>query len=201
MADSPDPIERGPRLDLDRLVHHTNLPNTRLSDMLDGVIRRIGEAISWLWIVLLGVIVVNVTMRYVFGEGRIEFEEIQWHIYSVGFLIGISYCFAADDHVRVDVLHDRMSLRTQAWVELFGLLFFLFPFIALILVYAPNFVAYSYSIGEVSEAPAGLPFRWAIKSFLLIGFGFLALAGVSRLTRVTALLFGLPRPLPQSRSE
>ncbi len=201
MTDLPDPLKHEPHLDLDQLVHHTKLPHTRLSDVLDRLIRRIGEAVSWLWVVLLAVIVLNVTMRYVFGEGRIEFEEIQWHIYAVGFLIGLSYCFEADDHVRVDVLHDRMGLRTQAWVEFFGLLFFLFPFIALVLLYAPPFISYSFSIGEVSESPGGLPLRWLIKSFLFVGFLLLAIAAFSRLLKVCALLFGVPRPLSQGKPE
>mgnify|MGYP006979346738 CR=1 FL=1 len=58
-----------------------NLPETRLSRGLDRLVRRVGDAASWLWLVLLGVVVLNVVLRYLFGEGRIEFEEIQWHLY------------------------------------------------------------------------------------------------------------------------
>ncbi len=190
-----------PHLDLDEFVHHTALPQTRISDALDGFIRRIGDAISWIWLVLVAIIVLNVTMRYVFGEGRIEFEEIQWHIYSFGFLLGLSYCLQADDHVRVDVLYDRFSLKAKAWVELCGILFFLLPFIFLVVFYAIPFVTYSVSINEVSEAPGGLPLRWVIKAVLLLGFGLLAVSTLSRLLRVTACLFGVPSATDRSRSE
>ncbi|MDJ0950206.1 MAG: TRAP transporter small permease subunit [Alphaproteobacteria bacterium] len=186
---------------MDKYFHHTELPNTRLSDALNGFIRRIGEAVSWLWIVLVVVIVTNVTMRYVFGEGRIEFEEIQWHIYSIGFLIGLSYCLEADDHVRVDVLHDRFNLRTQAWVEFFGILLFLLPFIALVLIYSVPYITYSMSLNESSEAPGGLPARWAIKSFMFIGFALLAVSAIARLARVCAFLFGGARAQPPAGSE
>ena len=187
--------------DLHYIVHHTQLPQTALSQALDNGLQRLGSAISWIWLLLVAVIVVNVTMRYVFGEGRIEFEEIQWHIYSTGFLIGLSYCLQADDHVRVDLLHERFSLKTQAWVEFLGILFFLVPFIALVVIYATPFIAYSVSINEVSEAPGGLPARWAIKSALLVGFVLLALATLSRLSRATALLFGFPTPKQPGREE
>ncbi len=180
--------------DLQYVVHHTQLPQTSLSLGIDGFIRRLGSWISWIWMLLVAVIVLNVTMRYVFGEGRIEFEEIQWHIYSIGFLIGLAYCLEADDHVRVDLLYERFRPKTKAWVELFGILFFLIPFIVLVCVFAVPFVSYSLSINEVSEAPGGLPLRWLIKSFLLIGFLLLGIATLSRLLRVTAFLFGLPRP-------
>ncbi len=193
-----DPEERvtshGEPDDLQYIVRHAQLPQTSLSMGLDRIIRRLGSWVSWIWMALVAVIVLNVTMRYVFGEGRIEFEEIQWHIYSVGFLIGLSYCLEADDHVRVDLLYERFRPKTKAWVELFGILFFLIPFIALVSVYSVPFVSYSLSISEVSEAPGGLPLRWAIKSVLLIGFLLLGVATLSRLLRVTALLFGLPRP-------
>ena len=139
------------------LIHHAELPHSAFSLKVDGWIRRIGSAISWIWLLLVGVIVLNVSMRYLLGEGRIEFEEIQWHLYAIGFLLGLSYCLESDDHVRVDVLYERFTPKTKAWVELFGILLFLFPFIALVLWYAVPFVAYSASIGEVSESPGGLP--------------------------------------------
>ena len=62
--------------DLQYLVHHAELPHTALSLVLDRIIRTIGSGISWIWLVLIAVIMLNVTMRYAFGQGRIEFEEI-----------------------------------------------------------------------------------------------------------------------------
>ncbi|WP_428606697.1 TRAP transporter small permease subunit [Sedimenticola sp.] len=181
---------------LHELIHHVELPETAFSRGVDRLLRVIGSTISWIWVLLVAIIITNVTMRYLLGEGRIEFEEIQWHLYSIGFLLGLSYCMESDDHVRVDVLYERFSLRTKAWVELFGILLLLMPFLFLVLRYSVPFFLYSWSTGEVSEAPGGLPARWAIKSFLFIGFGFLLVAACSRLSRVTAYLFGRPTALP-----
>jgi TRAP-type mannitol/chloroaromatic compound transport system permease small subunit len=177
------------------------LPHTRLSNHLDGLIRAIGNAVSWIWLVLLATIVLNVIMRYVFGEGRIEFEELQWHLYAVGFLAGISYAVESDDHVRVDFLRSRLGLRMQAWVELYGLLLLLFPFIALILIYSVSFIEYSWQAGEVSPAPGGLPMRWLIKSALFAGFALLAVAAFSRLLRVSSYLFDVPEAVASRARE
>lgn len=193
-----DPAPDLSHVELDRLTHHTALPDTRLSCWLDALLVRIGEWLSWVWVLLMAVIMLNVFMRYALDEGRIEFEELQWHLYAVGWLLGLSYCFVADDHVRVDLFHHRFSLRTQAWVELFGSLFLLIPFLSIVLWYAIPFIAYSWQLGEVSGDPGGLPYRWLIKSALLFGFALLALATVSRLSRVIALLFA-PRTLPATR--
>lgn len=177
------------------------LPHTALSLGFDRAVRAIGSAVSWIWMVLLLVVVGNVVMRYVFGQGRIEFEEIQWHLYSVGFLIGLSYALEADDHVRIDLLYERFGLKTKAWVEFLGILIFLIPFIVVVIVYAIPFLTYSIRINEVSEAPGGLPARWAIKSVLLIGFILLAVATLSRLSRCTAYLFGAPSAKPVAGKE
>lgn len=186
----PEPAVASPHLDLDQLVHHVELPRTRLSAALDPWIRRIGEAFSWIWLALVVVVTVNVVMRYVLGRGLVQFEEAQWHLYAIGFMLGLAYCDASDDHVRIDVLSERWSLETRTWIELYGIVFLVIPFFAIMLWYAAPFVAYSFSIREVSEAPGGLPLRWAIKSVLFIAFALLALTTASRLSRVISLLFG-----------
>ena len=170
------------------------LPETGLSRGIDSLLRRLEAGASWIWVVLLAVIVVNVVARYAFGQGRIEFEEAQWHLYSVGFLVGIASGVVADAHVRVDVLRERFSPRTRAWIELYGLVLLLFPFVALVLAYSLPFVVFSFESDEVSMSAGGLPHRFLIKGALTAGFALLGLAGVSRLLRVWAFLFGASTP-------
>lgn len=167
----------------------SELPHTPLSAGIDRVLARVGDGLSYLWLVLLGIIVINVVARYVFDEGHIELEELQWHLYSVGFLFGMSYAYQADTHIRVDLLHERMPPRLQAWIELYGILLFLLPFIALILIYSVPFVISSYELSEVSASPGGLPLRWLIKAALPVGFALLLLSVFSRLLRVWHFLF------------
>lgn len=165
------------------------LPETAFSRLVDPWLIRIGRWTSWLWVALLAVIVLNVVLRYAFGEGRVEFEEIQWHLYATGFLLALGYALLTDSHIRVDVLHERFTPVQQAWVEFYGILLLLLPFVALVLYYAVPFVATSFALAEVSNAPGGLPFRWAIKAMLPLGFALLGLAALSRLSRVWRFLF------------
>lgn len=169
-----------------------NLPVTGFSVAVTRFFDRMTSALSWIWLLLLLVIVANVAMRYLFSQGRVELEELQWHLYALGFLLALSACLSSNQHVRVDVLHEKLSLRHQAWIELYGLLLLFFPFVFLILWYSIPFVAYSLSFGEVSDAPGGLPFRWAIKAVLPFSMLLLLLAGTSRLSRVWACLFLTP---------
>lgn len=174
------------------LPHRERFPHTRLSAFTRRWFQRLSGVISWVWMILIGVVVVNVTMRYLFGEGHIEFEEIQWHLFSAGFLLGLSICMDTDNHVRVDLLHAHMSLRRQAWIELYGMLLLFFPFVITLLIFSIPFVTYSFSIGEISDSPGGLPFRWIIKGFLPLSLCLMLVAAISRLSRATSYLFGWP---------
>lgn len=171
------------------------LPRNRFSNAIDRIIIVAGDLASWLWPILVIVVVMQVVLRYGFGRGSIMFEEIQWHIFAVGFMIGLSYCADVDRHVRVDVLAERLSRRTRAWIELIGLALFMLPFVLLIAVEGVAYAKSAYDFSEISAAPGGLPYRWVLKSFIPIAFALLTLAALSRLTRCTTLLFDFPRAL------
>jgi TRAP-type mannitol/chloroaromatic compound transport system permease small subunit len=177
------------------LHHHTELPTTSISHAIDQVLVLIGKAVSYLWLAVVGVIMWAVVGRYAFGQGSVTLEEWQWHIAGAAWLIGLSYTLAVDDHVRVDVLHERFRLKTQAWIELLGIIFLLLPFLLFALYEAIPLAMSSFAQGESSQSPAGLSNRWILKAILALSFALLAVAGVSRLLRVTALLFGFPTPI------
>jgi len=175
-------------------AHHTEFPTNTVSNAIDALVDRIGFLFSWLWLGVVGIILYAVIGRYAFGQGSVMLEEIEWHLAGMVWLIGLSYTLVSDDHVRVDVLHERFSLRTQAWIELLGLLLLLMPFLIIALDSMIPYFWSSYLQGEESQAPAGLPARWALKVFLPLAFGLLLLAALSRLLKCTSLLFSWPQP-------
>ena len=75
----------------------------------------------------------------------------------------------------------RLSDRTKRIVEILGIVFLLFPFIWIVFHHSLDFVAESWRINERSDAPLGLPWRWAIKAVIPISFALLGLAALSRL--------------------
>ncbi len=176
--------------------HALNFPRTGPSNVIDAVVNRIGDVFNWIWMILILLIVVNVVLRYALGTNYIAMEEMQWHLYAIGILLGLGYAVSHDAHVRVDVLAEHWTPRRRAWVELVGILLLIAPFLWIVISNAIPFVQRSYALNEVSAAPGGLPFRWAIKSVIIIAFAYLALAVLSRLMRVCAFLFGAPAPRP-----
>lgn len=183
----PDP---DPHIELDELIHHTDLPHTTISRALDRFVKVVGDAISWLWVLLIGVIVVNVVLRYAFGQGYISLEELQWHICAVGWLIGLSYCVQNDSHIRIDILHDRFGPKSKAWIDFVGIILFLIPYTYIVLRYSPTTIGYSFETNEISDAAGGLPYRWAIKGVMWIAFAVLLVAAIARLIRAARVVFG-----------
>ena len=103
-------------------MQNSQLPNTKFSKFIDRHVLKVGEILSWIWLALMIIIFLNVVLRYGFSQGRIELEELQWHLYSIGFLFGLSYAYVDDKHIRVDVFHERFSPQLKAWLELYGIL-------------------------------------------------------------------------------
>ena len=160
----------------------------KLSVALDGIVRFVGELTSWLCILLVAAIIVQVILRYVFGRGLVVLEELQWHFYGIMIMIAIPYGVITDSHIRLDLLHSRFSQRKKEKIEIFGILFLLLPLIVVIFMHSLDFVADSWRVNERSDAPMGLCCRWAFKSFIPIGMGLLAIAVFSRLVRAVAFL-------------
>ncbi len=165
--------------------NHKRVP---IADALDGFILAIGKVAGWANVVLVGVIILQVTLRYGFGRGLVVLEELQWHLYATAVMFGISYALVTDSHIRVDILHMRMSPRTQAFWEVFGILVFLIPFIVVVFDHSIDFLWDSWRINERSDAPLGLPWRWVIKAVIPISFGLLAVATLARLLRALVIL-------------
>jgi TRAP-type mannitol/chloroaromatic compound transport system permease small subunit len=164
------------------------LPQTRISRFLDAIVVRIGETSAWIWTALMLLIVYQVVQRYAFGLGSIKMEEMQWHLYGIGFMLAIPFAEIRERHVRIDVFAEHWPLRRRLWIELFGLLIFLLPFSVFALIQSWPYMTHSYAVNEISSAPDGLPYRYIFKAFIVATFALLTMAAISRLSRVIAAL-------------
>jgi len=138
---------------------------------------------AWSALLLMLVILAQVILRYGFGHGLVALEELQWHLYAIGVMFGLSYTQTLDAQVRVDLIHDRLSANARRWVEVLGILLLALPFVLVVLIHSIDFVADAWRTSETSAAPLGLPARWVIKAVIPISFSLLALALLNRLLR------------------
>jgi len=163
-------------------------PNPLFSRVLDGVVTFISIFAHATWIILVGVILANVLMRYVLGGSLVALEELQWHLYAFGFMVGLSYTLVHDKHVRVDALAEKWGKQRRAKIEIAAMLILLIPFAAVIFYDSISFIEFSMRLNEKSRSPGGLPYRWIIKSVIPLAMGLLILAALARTARMIALL-------------
>ncbi|RMF75820.1 MAG: TRAP transporter small permease subunit, partial [Alphaproteobacteria bacterium] len=153
----------------------------RLAQALEGLTRAVGRLAGWLALALVAVILFDVMMRRWFVVGSTRLQELEWHLHGALFLLAMGYGYTRGAHVRIEVLHDRLSPRTQAAVELAGLLLLLLPFLGALIWFGWDYLVLSFSMDEASPSPTGLPHRWIIKGVMLFGFVLLGLAALARI--------------------
>lgn len=154
-----------------------------IAEKIDILIEKIGQGTAWLNFILIGIILIQVILRYVFGRGMVPLEELQWHLYGVGIMIGLSYAVVKDSHIRLDLVQEKMSDINKARFEILGIIFLLLPFAAVGIIKGYELFFASFRVNESSASPTGLPFRWIIKSFVCIGFTLLAVSSVTKLIK------------------
>jgi len=157
----------------------------RLASGIECFAEWCGRSVAWLTLALVLLVSYDVTMRYLFQDGSVALQELEWHLFALIFLLGAAYTLKHDEHVRVDLIyHSRwMSERRRAWVDLLGTLLFLLPFCVLIIVSAWPFVENSYTLNEHSPDPGGLPYRYLIKMMIPLCFVLLVVQGVAIIIR------------------
>ena len=161
-----------------------------LIEYIEQFIETSGRAISWLILGMVLLICYDVAMRYLFHQGSVALQELEWHLFALIFLLGGAYTLKHDDHVRVDLLYHSqfVSDRGRAWISILGTLFFLFPFCLLILITTWPFVENAFYYNEGSPDPGGLPYRFILKGAILLGFVLILLQGLAELLKNIQIL-------------
>jgi TRAP-type mannitol/chloroaromatic compound transport system permease small subunit len=154
----------------------------QISRAIDALNRLVGRATYWLVLVAVIISSFNAISRKAFDMSSNAMLEIQWYLFAAIFLLCAGYTLLNNEHVRVDVLFGRLSRRGQLVVEIFGLLFFLAPMTLLVLVLSWAPFMNAFMSGEVSANAGGL-IRWPVKLLIPVGFGLLALQGLSELIK------------------
>ena len=160
-----------------------------LSRLIDTVNRCLGRAVTWLILVVVVVSATNAVVRKFFNVSSNAWLELQWYMFGAIFLLCAGYTLLKNEHVRVDVVAQRLSRRTQIKIEIFGILFFLLPASVLIAYLSWFMFADSWITQEYSSNSGGL-IRWPAKLLIPVGFFFLIAAGISHLIKCIAFLTG-----------
>jgi len=149
------------------------------SGAIDRSNEAVGRVVSWVTLLLVLVVFVDVVMRYLFKTSFVFTQELEWHLFAFIFLIGAGYTLLHDGHVRVDIIYQRLGVKGRAWINLIGVIFFLIPGCYLVISTSWHFVSNSFSMLEGSPDPGGIPYRFIVKGTMTVGYFLLLLQGLS----------------------
>ena len=159
-----------------------------MSYLIDTLTKKIGFFTAILVLLLALLIGYDAMMRYLFSNGSIALQEVEWHLFDIVFLLGLSYALKHDKHVRVDIMFAHYSKETKAIVQILSMMFLLIPFSLFFLNGAFEMMVQSFVQHEVSSDPGGLAYRFVIKGVLFVAFILLVLQAISEIIKAYAKL-------------
>jgi len=157
---------------------------------LDRVAEITGRSIAWLTLGMVLITFAVVFLRYGLQIGSIALQESVTYLHAVVFMLGAAFTLKHDSHVRVDIFYQKASPRTQAWTNLLGTLFLLFPTCAFIFASSLDYVASSWAIHEGSRETGGLDGVFVLKAVIPLMALLLLLQGCSLALRSALLIAG-----------
>lgn len=161
-----------------------------LSSAIDTLNYRIGRAVMWLVLLMVLISAGNAIIRKLFNTSSNAYLEAQWYLFAAVFLLGASYTMLQQGHVKIDVIISRFARPTQVKIEIFGIVFFLFPLVYFVITEIFPILVQAYKTGEMSENAGGL-IRWPVYALVPTGFFLLGLQGISELIKRIGFLKGL----------
>ncbi len=150
----------------------------KLEKFFDKTADIIGNICAIATILMMINVFLDVVLRYFFKTGSIALQELEWHFFSIVMLLGITYTLKEDSHVRVDIFYDKFFPKKKALINIIGTIVFLLPITLLIATNSIDYAIESFTSGETSGDPGGLPFRWIIKSLIPLSFWILSFYSV-----------------------
>ena len=158
-----------------------------LSNRLETLVKLLAVISRWAVFMMLAVGFWNVVGRYVgaaigYNLSSNRLIEGQWYLFDLLFLLGLSWTLQRQGHVRVDVFQARLNPRQKRRLDLLGTCCLLMPFALAVIFLSIQPAWHSWTIGELSPDPNGLPRYW-VKSLVPFGFVFLVLQGVAEMIK------------------
>ncbi len=149
---------------------------------IDAFSDAVGKTFSWIIIVLILLVVMEVILRRLFNSPTTWSFEVTIQLYALHFMIVAGYALLHRSHVTIDILYEKFNKRTQAIIDVVSYLIFFFPFMLVVLYQGTKYAKESWLIRETSWSVFAPPL-YPIKSVIPIMALLLLIQGLSVLIR------------------
>ena len=163
---------------------------------VSGLNRVVGEVLSWLALGCVLVCFTVVVQRYAFATSTLWMQDLYVWLGGAMFTGVAGFALMRDDHVRVDIFYRPAPVRKKAMADLFGVVFFLLPFIYVVFHYSWPAVTRSWGYQEGSANIGGMPGLFVLKGFIILFCALVGLQGLAMGARAILVLANREDLLP-----
>ena len=160
----------------------------RLSRLIDKIVAAVGKTASYLSLVIMVVILIEVVMRRFLKSPTLWSYETASFLFGAYIMLIIPYGVQLGVNVAVDVLYERLSKRARDILNIVTFLVFYIPFVVIFTEAAFGYAYRSVSTMERSWS-TWAPLLWPVKMTIPVCGTLMCLQGVSELVKMTAKLF------------
>ena len=160
----------------------------RLLQTADRISTYAGKAASWLIVLLMLVVCVEVFKRYILNAPTAFIYDINNMMYGTLFMMCGAYTLAQNGHVRGDFLYGSMKPRLQATLDLSLYILFFLPGIVALVYAGIDYAGDSWRIGEHSNVTADGPPVYHFKTVIPIAGALVLLQGFAEILRCIVCL-------------
>ena len=162
----------------------------RVADRLDALSTGVGRVVAYFTLATVLICFATVYLRYAMGVGYVWLQESYIWTHVVVIMFGSAYALLQNAFVRVDPFYNRMKPRGKAWVDLFGTVALLGPFVLMMGTSGWQFFLSSWRMGERSAYESGLPGVYLLKGTMLVFVVLVGLQGIAIACRSILTLLG-----------
>jgi TRAP-type mannitol/chloroaromatic compound transport system permease small subunit len=162
----------------------------KFAALIDWISTKLGVIASFAVIAAALISAGNAFVRYGLDISSNGWLEIQWYLFAATVMLGAPLVLKLNEHVRVDIIYGKLKGKAPVVVDLFGLIFFLMPVMVLMAYLSWPLFVKMYETGEMSQNAGGL-IRWPAMLLLPVGFGWMAMQGLSEIIKRVGFLMGV----------
>lgn len=141
-----------------------------------------GKIVCWLLMALMLLAVFEVITRRFLGSPTIWTFELSGFLLAAVTMLSLAYTQLHYGHVNIDFIHDRLSRRGRAIIDIISFFPFLLLYCYVFLDFGSKFAADSWAIKETAPT-AWSPIIYPVKTLIPVGAALLLLIGVVQLIR------------------
>ncbi len=142
--------------------------------LINQTINIVRLLLVYILLLMIGLIILTIFLRYFFSIGSIAIQELIMYFHASIFMLGISYTYKENSHVKIDIFYNKLSKKNKNIFSLIGDILFVIPVAIFIILISFDMVGNSWKILEGSSEAGGLNLVFILKSLIPLS-GFLIL--------------------------